>query len=449
MRRWAPLNERQLDVLRRAADGTVSSQDWELARTVYALRERKLVETTKGDHRWTARITDGGVFYLAHGHYLDEEQPVTRPARASTRPHEIELDELLSQLKDHDGVLRVTDPEPVLRARWRRVINRAKREGRVPAGFHLRHHGRDGGDLVIELVAGEHPDAERLRNPRERPVVPVESGTLHPSIAGLEDHAELAQISEDSRPRALRLLSALAAEAERRRHRLVLDHDGHAGIWFEMNGQAWRLGISEEMEPVEQLPDPAELGQRRVYAWQRVQPKVVVVGSGRLMIELAEDYSFRGHRRRWADRQRWRLEDKLGEILEELEDRTRLALEREAEAQRVKVERQRRWEEAMAVAQSRLLEDHRRHALLQQVEAFDERRRIDAYCDELEHAASETDHERADELRKWAAWARAHAAARDPLQHDPLMPPDPEPRPDDLRPYLGRWSPYGPEDQRR
>jgi hypothetical protein len=250
MRRWAPLNERQLDVLRRVSDGTVSSRDWELARTVYALRERKLVETTKGDHRWAARLTGAGAFYLAHGHYLDEEQRVTRP----TRSDEIEVDELFSQLKVHDGVLRVTDPEPALRARWRRVISRAKREGRVPVGFHLRHHGRDGGDLVIELVAGEHPDAERLRNPRERPVVPVESGTLHPSIAGLEDHAELGQISEDSRPRALRLLSALAAEAERRGHQLVLDHVGHAGIWFEMNGQAWRLGISEEMEPSSNCP---------------------------------------------------------------------------------------------------------------------------------------------------------------------------------------------------
>jgi hypothetical protein len=51
MRRWAPLNERHLDVLPRVSDGTVSSRDWELARTVYALRDRKLVETTKGSHR--------------------------------------------------------------------------------------------------------------------------------------------------------------------------------------------------------------------------------------------------------------------------------------------------------------------------------------------------------------------------------------------------------------
>ena len=216
-----------------------------------------------------------------------------------------------------------------------------------------------------------------------------------------------------------------------------------------MQGEAWRLSVREETDPAEHLPDPADLGQRKIYVWQRVRPEVTTVASGRLVFELDEDYSFRGRRRRWADRQRWRLEDKLGEILEEFETRTRLAIERRAEEGRALAERRQRWEEAMAAARTQFAEDHRRQALLQQLETFDERRRIGAFCDELERAAKHTDDARAAELREWAAWARAYADGGDPLQSRPLVPPDPDPRPEDLRPYLGRWSPYGPDERRR
>jgi hypothetical protein len=66
------VNARQLALLRRIADGVepVTSHEYHVATTVYALRNRGLVATTRtGGGAWTASITEEGRHYLAHGHY--------------------------------------------------------------------------------------------------------------------------------------------------------------------------------------------------------------------------------------------------------------------------------------------------------------------------------------------------------------------------------------------
>ena len=49
--------------------------------------------------------------------------------------------------------------------------------------------------------------------------------------------------------------------------------------------------------------------------------------------------------------------------------------------------------------------------------------------------------------RDWLAWARAYADEIDPTIGLVAGPEEVEPGPEDLRPYLGRWSPYGPESR--
>lgn len=65
------VNERQLSILRRIADGVepVTSREHHLATTVYALRNRGLVATMRTGGAWTASITDEGRYFLAHGYY--------------------------------------------------------------------------------------------------------------------------------------------------------------------------------------------------------------------------------------------------------------------------------------------------------------------------------------------------------------------------------------------
>jgi hypothetical protein len=49
-----------------------------------------------------------------------------------------------------------------------------------------------------------------------------------------------------------------------------------------------------------------------------------------------------------------------------------------------------------------------------------------------------------DAARTWLAWAREYQQSINPLTRPLVMPPVPEPKPDDLTPYLRGWSPYGP-----
>ncbi|WP_245239985.1 hypothetical protein [Streptomyces erythrochromogenes] len=48
------------------------------------------------------------------------------------------------------------------------------------------------------------------------------------------------------------------------------------------------------------------------------------------------------------------------------------------------------------------------------------------------------------EAEAWINWAAARVELLDPLNTPARLPDIPEPRADDLKPFLGHWSPYGP-----
>lgn len=183
----------------------------------------------------------------------------------------------------------------------------------------------------------------------------------------------------------------------------------------------------------------------RLYDWQRVKPEMVNEPTGRLVIEFADhDWDYRGRRRRWGDTVRWRLDDKLGEILGEVEAQVALLKERRREAEEARVRRQQQWEAAMRVAMSRYHDAVRVEALRAQVDAWEEACRVRRFCDYLDEVAEESDAERGAEIRSWVAWGRAYADR--PGRWPRLLPEHEEPSPDDLWPYLGQWSPYGLEE---
>ncbi|MFE9970252.1 hypothetical protein ACFYRD_05690 [Streptomyces hirsutus] len=49
-----------------------------------------------------------------------------------------------------------------------------------------------------------------------------------------------------------------------------------------------------------------------------------------------------------------------------------------------------------------------------------------------------------DEAEAWIAWAESHVQRLNPLNGSPLLPEIPEPRAEDLKPFMRGWSPYGP-----
>lgn len=101
----------------------------------------------------------------------------------------------------------------------------------------------------------------------------------------------------------------------------------------------------------------------------------------------------------------------------------------------------------MASARRHFQEDQRSTALKAQVDAWEQAARIRSYCDALDKVNAD-DPQPGEQLREWIAWSRRHADHLDPTERlDNLIPEEVEPRREDLRPYLGRWSPYGPDER--
>jgi hypothetical protein len=461
---WPKLLPHQVDLLRRIGEGRdpVTSRESRLATTVYALRGRRLVTTPRSGGAWTAAITDAGRYYLEHGRYIESaprppsrrgSSPTAKPSRMEAQPAlaggRVEprrvptLDELIQQLLEH-GAITVPDPSPEVRAAWRREIHAVKRQGLVPEGFHLLHHGRDSGDLVVEVVKGDHPGRKYRDGDRLPVAVPDGLDAALPVVHELQREPERLGVSPQSVARALRLVQALAAGAARRGHALLLS-DTDAGLVVVIGGRGYLLLMGEEWDTVDHLPDAQELDRAGAYAWQRVQPQALTAPSGRLTIELTDGaHKWHGRPRRWADRRRWKLEDKLSDILSEVEARAAIDMQADLAAERAKAQRQGQWELAVDLARAQYVDAYYVVSLQDQVDAWNRAQAARAYVAAIEDVTASGC--MSEDLSRWVDWIKRYADRIDPVGVDLRPPPPPpEPDPDDLRPYLGRWSPYGPD----
>lgn len=345
--------------------------------------------------------------------------------------------DLLSELEAADGVHRVADPTDRVRAAYRRAIRAAISSGAVPDGYRLIHTGRDRGDLVIRLV----PFAERP--PYQKPQrisVPSAADPDHPLVRAIAVQAEHMLISPPLPPRALAIVQALAEECDRRGHRLDVASDRPLGLHMTVQSHAFDLDLYEEQDEVEHVADKEVAATK--YAWQRVRPRVVTLPSGRLALRLRDEW----HRRIWADRTRWRLEEKLPAVLAEIERRADEGEQRRLSVEQAAVERHRRWTDAMAQAQRRFIDNLNRERLRQQVGDCQLAAAIRVYCDATEQAAVAADPAtQLPAVNEWLEWCRAEADRIDPLRHvDRLtLEGPPQVSPADLKQYLpADLSPY-------
>jgi hypothetical protein len=259
VRRWDPLNNCQLAVLQRIAGGDeLRDTDNAARRSAAALRDRGLVAISRRDG-WHATLTQTGQFYLDHGHHPDrptENLPTSTPTSPNSqaprqsqtqrqrRPLLVTARQLMDRLEDNTGTVIVADPDATTRAAWRRAIHAAKKGGVVPSGYHLRHRGRDTGDLLIELIEGDHPDTKHW-SPRQQLALPDSIDQPHPVIAKLRRHPGHLDVTEASQDRALRILHALLVEWERRGHGAELAGDDGDGIDMVIAQFRYTLRMSE------------------------------------------------------------------------------------------------------------------------------------------------------------------------------------------------------------
>lgn len=254
-------------------------------------------------------------------------------------------------------------------------------------------------------------------------------------------------------------MHALAVEAERRgyegaRVRVSEDRYGRSEwkpardgqLVFTINGhhlkvRIWEKGAGQRRPYEHQLKHWKHDREQPFRLMQFVErPKPYDSGAtGELNIEaLGSSY---GRQASWGDRTRWKIEDRLPNLLRELEIQAVEVEERRLIREREEAERQHQWEAAMERAKRRLVADHRLEVLRSRMRAWEEAEAIRAYCNAVEGRHGPDTIAADPYAAQWLALAREHA---DEAQHVPRMPSDPEITPERLKSYLGGWSPYGP-----
>lgn len=460
------INDRQRAVLDWIADGCPDGVYEGEGHKVSAaaLRARGLVKIRGRGQAWNAELTDRGREFLAGSPAPPPASPPSKPVRTPTTDRKpqsssaravdkppTKTEQLVADVIAADGRLVLPDEAARGGINWRQRAYAAQRHGKVPDGKRLVvSRGREG--FVIELMDGQTGNelgAEQIH-------VPARLTKYHRVARQFRDRSDLQRISRKALARALRIIHALALEIERRGHQIECanapqtDRYGRRGrnakdsahLIVTIKNHALEVRIYEKGVGLRSAWEQ----ERAHYEENRLNFRLGYLptrpaaydkdATGQLNISLL---SHSPRQTTWGDRKRWKLDDRLGQVLRELETQAVEAEERRLARERKEADRQRQWEAAMADAKRRFIEDHQLDVLRRRVQAWQEADAIRAYCDAVEarhgQAATETN------TAAWLQLAREHA---DHLQRLPTMPAEPEITNEALKPYLGPWSPYGP-----
>ena len=473
-RTFSPLNDRQLEVLRWVGDGCPDGvmEGYSYKTTAVALENRRLVTLSKKGGVWLAALTDAGAYYLQHHTYPSDPLSAWRripvrpdplgpspatPMQAQPRPRTVPgvaepktpspTEQLISELITN-GEVRVSGPD---QAKYEARMAAAIRYGKVPEGKQLVAEGdRWSREYVIRLQ--EAP--AWLHAPLDPIPVPATLRRPHPVVIALQAGKRLNGIDRSGSHRALLLVQALAVEARRRgysvketkvttnsygyEHRESKDH-------FSITIGQYSVGVQlrQPMNRARHEATPAEQAKAAKDRWYDI-PKFDLTPSDRLSIELSGRFKHR--RSKWTDGRTGTLENWLPQILQEVELRAAAAEHARLAAIAAAAERRRQWECAMERAKGDYAEAYRADSLLRQVDGWLRKRQVRDYLDVMQDTIDNiADPDDAIAAKEWHRWAEEWVASVDPLGQPLAMPAVPEPKPDDLKPFLKGWNPYGPE----
>jgi hypothetical protein len=479
----APISARQLAVLQWIADGcpdgVMNGHGYKT--TAKSLQGRRLVEAGVRTGTWRAEVTDAGRHYLDHGDYPpgmwanQSGQRVSKVARAQPALRAVSIPPLPAANADPPQT-----PSPrysVEELAEDLVVRVMTAGGPIPAGENLA------GDAGEQLTAASRhapslPFGKRLRlrsenwpghvrelfldedfavRVAEQPVpVPQRVTRLHPAAVAYREDADRQEVSKDSLSRAIRIIHALATEAERRGHQATTPRTARSQynsdfvrslkngqLAIVIDGFAYSLRIREQQGPGGGARTHNTHSGRNLPRWLAAR-STTFLPTGRLQITVQHGYGRDGRPAEFRDTKTRALENRLPAILRELEIR---ALEddwRRQEEERKAEEKRQRWEQAMARAR----DDFRQAALAGELTAQLERFRlvgeIDRYLAGLRsiHRNGEKQTPGASE---WMDWIASYRDEIDPLRQPPVMPATPDPSPEDLHPFLNGWDPHGPD----
>src|ERR1022692_4112894 len=140
----------------------------------------------------------------------------------------------------------------------------------------------------------------------------------------------------------------------------------------------------------------------------------------------------------------WRS-GQLPDVLRELEIRAAEDSWRRLQEQRQAQDKSRHWERVMDQARHDFRQAQLAAVLREQLKNWRLGQELDAYLAAMEASIPGIVGERQQmAATEWLTWAREYRRSVDPLANPLAMLTVPEPTPEDLKPFLQGWNPYGP-----
>ena len=318
--------------------------------------------------------------------------------------------ELIDQLNSADGEIHIADPSERVRAQYRRAIYDAKERGLVPEGLQLWHTGRDRGDMVIRLLK-RHTRPLRVvppvRAPETARVPIIEKRVKRPTIDLKPALASLA-VSKGLLRRCRTILQQLTDEAQRRGCEVLAGVE-KSSLVIVASGEHLPFRLFEEQDTAP-APPPTKAELRR-YTWG-LPPTTIKVPTGRLALRLDHHY----RTRTWADRTRWRLDDRLTEVIDHVDSLARAEIERQREAHEKGLRDLEAWEAGAAAARRAYVAALNRRRMRSQAVRFRRALALREFANRvLARAAAEADPSAAAQMLEWQAAMLVEAEWVDPL----------------------------------
>lgn len=445
------LSEKQIAALEWIRDGcpTVDGEA-EVSRRISAasLQSRGLAKVKGAGATWTASITPAGRAWL-------EAHPTTVAEAVGGS------EGLVARVLAADGRLAIGGDEEAAAA-YEELVRLSRHAPSRPRGWRLEvKNAGSWSEPAYEVVLARH--FEHLVE--ERPVpVPERVARYHPAVRAYLDDRDRLAVSREHGARAGRILQALADEAPRRGLEVVSprssglppvvdaygrSNPGRSGLTLRAPAGTYAVRIQEVSGPSKTRVPPRPWGQRSSRAaWlENRQFEFVSTGVLELVVEGPGIGYSGGYRIR--DSATIALDDRLPRVFRRIEVHRLEAEHQEQERERAAAERRLLWEAAMAAARARYDEQARWDAFEAASAEWDSIARHRAFLAAAREAAGALDDRRRRELLAHLDFAERRLDKADPLATpDLLLPHVREPKPDDLKPYLGGLSPHGPDEGR-
>ncbi|MFK4213355.1 hypothetical protein [Streptomyces sp. NPDC030920] len=455
------LNERQQTVLNWVGQGCPDGvwPDSTFKVSAQALQSRGLIKITKRRGHWSANLTDKGRQHLTDRGICPVEQNAAPPAQPSRKPAPPRpktaprartnyTDQLLEELAANDGCLiKPIEPGPHA-VNWTSRVNTARKSGKIPRTQELYAYRTHRG-YEIKLV--DIP-AWRLTELTPLPV-PPRLTKPHSLMAALQQRPQPMGLTKSIQGRALRIIQALIIATESQGHKAALGttqgappprRRRSAPPHFTITAQGESVGflVLQEQDRSEHIPTDKELADAKKHSWMRIA-RFDYTPSNRLRFILRGGSPHRASE--WADAPDRPLEDQLAEIAQEVDLRGKAAEHKRLADQQAREAQQRRWETAMEEARTAYAYAYRVKHLEEQTDAWHQTKRLTEYVTAVrDHATSLPPGQERTEIEAWLAFTDARLQHLTESAAAPKLPTPPKPSGDDLKPFLGHWSPYGP-----